>query len=501
MRRSRLVMMRCMFVLVMCWTCVPSRADSAPSSVLEGISGHQVAPVAPEQELELLFPQEVTPAYGGKKPGLEKEDKEKKVPKKVEVTGSNRFRYESKQNFDLIYDRPEVEPNQPDNDDNYLINQLKLNLDLRPTKYIQGHITFLDAREFASHQLDIDALDRTYRNSYQNEADFYEAWVKLKLGESPVWFQAGRMELTYGEKRLLGNSGWSNTGRSFDTLRLMYEKDDVKLDLFAANVVLIDSNGWDHASHHDNLLGAYATVKNLPHGLQDVYLIYRDSDAIPLEEYTAGTRIDGDEGNIDWNFEGVYQWGTSRDMVSPYFSKSLDLDQEAWAAHAEVGYTGKCHPLEPRLAFEYNFATGDEDPYDGKNNSFDQLFPTNHAPFGIIDFFGWKNMHDAVVKVSWKQTKKLELFTEWHAFWLDEEDRDAWYNSSQRVFRNANGADVSSFAGHELDLRAVYKFNGKTEFDIGYCRFFAGQYAADTAVAGAGADDADYVYVQTTWKF
>lgn len=484
-------MVCCAMVLVMMWACDRLQA--------EDVSGLQVAP-ATQTEVEAL---QVASRDGDKELGKKKGEKgkDKKAPKVFEVTGTDRIRYESKQNFDLIYDRPSVENGQSDNDDNYLLNQLKLNLDLRPNKYIQGHVTFIDAREFGSHQIDIDSLDTTYRNSYQNETDIYEAWVKLKLGESPVWFQAGRMELTYGDKRLFGNSGWNNNGRSFDTLRLMYEEDDFKLDLLAANVVRVDSNSWDHADHHDNVLAAYGTVKNLPQGLQDVYLIYRDNDEKALEEYTMGTRIKGDEGNIDWNFEGAYQWGTSRDSVAPYAGKNVDLDQNAWAAHAEVGYTEKDHPLKPRLALEYNFATGDEDPYDGQNNTFDQLYPTNHAPYGQMDFFAWKNMHDAALKLNWEQTKKLSLSTEWHAFWLDEESTDAWYNSSQRVFRNANGEDVSSFTGHELNLRAVYKVTKNVEFDFGYGHFFAGQYAADTAVAGAGADDADYVYLQTTCKF
>lgn len=299
---------------------------------------------------------------------------------------------------------------------------------------------------------------------------------------------------------LLGNNMWGNTGRSYDAARLLYEKEDVKIDLFVGNRVLVDSNAWDEPDHHDNLMGAYATIKNLPQGLQDIYLIYRDNNPAMLEEYTLGTRIVGDEGPVDWNFEGVYQWGTATDKVVPN-RKGEVLDQEAWAAHAELGYTWKTQPLKPRLGVEYNFASGDDDPLDSSNNTFDQLFPTNHVPWGIMDFIGWKNMHSIGSRLSWAQTRNLKITTEWHAFWLDEEQNDAWYDSTGRVFRNAAGKDVSSFLGHEFNLFATYKVSEKLEMEAGYGHYFAGQYAADTAPIGAGSDDADFVYLMTTYKF
>jgi hypothetical protein len=118
-----------------------------------------------------------------------------------------------------------------------------------------------------------------------------------------------------------------------------------------------------------------------------------------------------------------------------------------------------------------------------------------------MDFFSWKNLHDPHVKFSWQQSKKLKIGTEWHFFFLDEEDTDAWYNNSQTVFRNSGGRDVSSFAGHEIDIRATYKATEDLEIDLGYGHFFAGDYAADTAPAGGGGDDADFAYLQATWKF
>jgi hypothetical protein len=300
---------------------------------------------------------------------------------------------------------------------------------------------------------------------------------------------------------LIGALNWSNVARAFDTARLRYETEDVQLDLVAANVVVVDSNAWDNSNDDDNLLFAYGTFKNLPQGVQDLYLIYRDNDFLNKEIYTVGSRIAGKADCLDWNFEGAYQWGTSTDTIAPTVGGQQPLDHEAFAFHAEVGVTHKqaCH--KPRLAVGYNFATGDEDPNDDSNNTFDNLYPTNHGFYGYIDFFSWRNMHDPYLKLSWEANEKLKFQSHWRLFWLDEEANDAWYNAGGGVIRNAAGADVSSFVGHELDLVATYQVLKNLTLELGYSHFFANSYVDDTSPAGAPADDADFFYLQTVLTF
>jgi hypothetical protein len=415
-------------------------------------------------------------------------------------SGRVRTRFETKQNFDLIYDRNEVQPGRSDDDDNYFLSQFRLHLDVRPCEYLEGRVTLQDARVFGSHQIDIDALDEQSRNGFQNETDVYEAYVTLKFPDSPWKARLGRQEIDYGDGRLIGSNRWRNTGKTYEGGRLIYDRDDFTLDLFAVNVVLVDSNAWDKANEDDDILGAHASFTELPFGTQDLYLIHRNSDELAREIYTLGTLVKGGEGAADWRFEGAYQWGSAEDLVPPALTGQT-LDHEAWAISAEAGYTYKDHPLKPRLALEYDFATGDGDPNDGEDNTFDNLFPRAHSIQGWMDLFAWKNLHDPHVKFSWQQNKKLKIATEWHFFFLDEEDTDAWYNAGQRVFRNAAGMDVSSFAGHEFDLKGTYKATEDLELELGYGHFFAGDYATDTAPVGGGGDDADFAYLQATWKF
>ena len=67
-----------------------------------------------------------------------------------------------------------------------------------------------------------------------------------------------------------------------------------------------------------------------------------------------GARIDGKLPNlnaVDYTLEAHGQIGDIG-----------DLDQEAWAFAGRTGYTFKNVAWTPRIGFEYDFASGDEDP-------------------------------------------------------------------------------------------------------------------------------------------
>ena len=87
----------------------------------------------------------------------------------------------------------------------------------------------------------------------------------------------------------------------------------------------------------------------------------------------------------------------------------------------------------------------------------------------------------------------------YHAFWLDEEDTDAWYNAGTGVVRSAvPGTDVDPFVGSEIDITMKYPFfDNRLTAEVGYGHFFTGDYVDDT-----GRDtDADFVFIQSKLIF
>jgi len=119
---------------------------------------------------------------------------------------------------------------------------------------------------------------------------------------------------------------------------------------------------------------------------------------------------------FDYDAEFVFQNGELR-----------GLDLTAWAVHAGAGYTFDT-PWLPRLGLAYNHGSGDSDPNDADSETFQNLFASNHKPYGVMDVFSWQNMHELEVTLYAKPVRSVSIGAEFHAFWLASTD-DVWYRS------------------------------------------------------------------------
>ncbi len=202
-----------------------------------------------------------------------------------------------------------------------------------------------------------------------------------------------------------------------------------------------------------------------------------------LKEYALGNRFKGKKGAVDYGTECAIQLG-----------RRAHDEIEAWAFHQELGYTLSKTQGTPRFYAEYNHASGDRNPTDGIVGTFDNLFPTNHNKYGLIDFLALKNINNVMLGTSVKPRSKIQLTAEFHWFFLDAKE-SAWFNASGSVFRGAN-PNASTQLGEELDMYATYTFNKYLSALIGYSHFFAGPFAQDTG----GDDGANFFYTQLAFK-
>ena len=92
-----------------------------------------------------------------------------------------------------------------------------------------------------------------------------------------------------------------------------------------------------------------------------------------------------------------------------------DLDLLACALHVGGGYTFQNCPWKPRLYFEYNFATGDDDPTDGDIGTFQNLFPSNHNKYGVMDLFARQNLSSPDVRFRVQPIKQVTLETAFYS--------------------------------------------------------------------------------------
>ncbi len=410
---------------------------------------------------------------------------------RAKVGGQSRYRYEYRDDFNLNDAAYE--------DDSLQLLRNRLNLDvayLSDSGATPAHF-FAEGQE--AHAFTQSSVNKS--NVFVNELDLRQLYLELKSPwqKLPVTAKAGRQELLYGDQRFIGPLDWTNTARVFDALKVILTPNpQISLDLFISRVVRVEKKKWDTTPHSDNFSGIYLSTKPFRKQMDqvlDTFLFIRHNtdrtvagertgEKGPLKEYTLGNRFKGKKFDWDYGTEYAVQLG----------SRSHD-EIQAWAFHQELGYTFSKFFWTPRLYGEYNHASGDRSPADGKSQTFDNLFPTNHNKYGFMDFVGLRNIHDFMLGTSVKPHARLLLSTDLHWFVLDAKE-SAWFNAAGGTFRAAN-ANADTQLGEEVDLLATYKLTEHLGLMVGYSHFFAGPFAADS---GAHAD-ANFFYTQTVFNF
>ncbi|MEQ1859607.1 MAG: alginate export family protein [Chthoniobacteraceae bacterium] len=406
-----------------------------------------------------------------------------------------------------------------DNDDTWLLNRFRFGLAVRPARWLKLYAQFQDVREWDSDRPNVPGV----RGTEGGDSDLRQGYVELANYEAfPLGLTVGRQSFFYGDGRLIGDPRWNNFGRTFDAVKLRFQTKAFWLDAFASRPVQMKEEVFNDRDAADNLFGLYGGTEALGFQTTELYFFYRDKgdaqpDLDPTNKLdprgtwngpaqriaTVGTRWQSQKGGLhgwDYTVEAAFQWG---DVWTPDRSTPA-LDHHAFAAHVSGGYTFEKLTWHPRIGLEYDYASGDRDPADGRSESFQNLLASNHEKYGYMDEFAWRNLHDFRVQLKVDVIKDVQAELNYHALWLADTN-DYWFRSngvSTVRTTTPDGRDVrrigaDRFAGHELDF-VVKWFPAKwLQVDAGYSHFFAGDYLGDTGTR----DDADFGYVQATVKF
>jgi len=326
--------------------------------------------------------------------------------------------------------------------------------------------------------------------------DIRQAYVTLRpVAASSFSLTAGRMELVYGEERLIGGFNWSNIAQSFDGIKIRHQKSMWTTDLFAVRKVITEYDQLNQWNDEDTLLGLYTTGKVTSHHTLDLYYLFRDTGTAiafgphvgsgTLSESTIGFFFQGRElAGFDYGLESAYQFGNFGDQ-----------DISACALIIQIGYSLPFR-YTPRIGLEYAFGSGDDDPVDDTRNTFDNLFPTNHKFYGYMDRASLQNLKDLRLSFSLVPASKVKVQTDIHFLRLAE-TTDSLYSAARKPLRTSDDPSISDKVGTEFDLTAALPFGDHLSFLFGYSHFSAGDYLADTGPA----DNGEYFYMQTSLKF
>lgn len=373
---------------------------------------------------------------------------------------------------------------------------------------------FLDAR-----QLGADSGSGV-NNTMVDEADFiqgYLAWSQQNVWYSGIGVEvvAGRQTLNLGSRRLVARNVFRNTINSFTggKLRLTNYSDwqftgfvtlPVNRYPSTASDLLNDVHHFDEEDQHTLFSGGFLEVFNLPLNLNaELYLYHLDesdsaNNATRNRRYfTPGARlfIKPAKGKFDFQLESIGQIGSVRATTSA--NDHRDLQHLAWMQHFDSGYTFEI-PWSPRLAFEYDYASGDDHPNDQKDQRFDTLYGARrfeYGPTGIYGAFARTNIKSPGLRLNVSPREDLQLGVSHRAFWLASAS-DSWASTGLQDRTGRSGDAL----GQQLELSARYDFNSSLNFETGWTHLFKGHFAKN-APSAPNKQDVDYFYIQSQLRF
>jgi hypothetical protein len=438
-----------------------------------------------------------------------------------DIGGAVRLRYELKENGLGLPPVQDFRKTGADNDNSFFSSKL-----LARVGYTAKWWSFYIEGRNSSTTGD----DRNPNFESDGDADLQQAYVTLgNHKEFPVSLKLGRQELSYGDERLVGAFAWNNIGRVFDAAKVRWQTSWFAAEAFTSKIVLPDDNTFNAWNDYNQFSGLHITTKKIPKNTTEFYFFARNDGLgsavanagsfAPFQAgppardiYTLGARFKsnpGEFGNFDYTVEGAYQFGSWKRGAGVRAGQRDDHSASAFVANA--GYTFAEAFGTPRVALEYAFATGDENPNDNTHETFDNLYPTNHKFYGYMDFFSWQNIHDVRAIFTMKPHPSVSVALEGHLYWLAD-TADSLYNAGG-VARTTPGATVnggngyalnpgySNFVGSELNVIVGYTVNKFTMLEGGYGHFFPGDYVDSTWRNVGGSAGADWIYLQTVIRF
>jgi hypothetical protein len=433
-----------------------------------------------------------------------------------------RFRYERRDDHDLREDLRDR--------DTRTLGKIGFGIDARPLEPLRARVALRATRTW-----DRNLVNRAARIDLfgQDHLDVFEAFGEVgPLEGLPLSARVGRQTLAFGEERLLGPLEFVQNARSWDMARLRFESDDLTADAFWGRLVLFegyDDRNLNRPVETTDLLGVYASLRLLEGALTvEPFYIAKFDDNRPIlgERGSSGHHLLLHSPGVRavWKplpfilwADAVLQLGRrGRDDILAYGL----VGKAAWRAPEWL------RPLF-EIETELVYGSGDRDPADGRVETFDNLYPTNHKFYGELDLASWQNIQD------WRLTARFELYRArlhappperpedappryvwqraeealaphempfnlevgWHFLWLAT-PRDAWYNAALRPIRADPSGRAPRDLGGELDI--VFRVGG---LSIGVAQLFTGGFVRRTTPPGGDRGDPQLFYVEYNVTF
>jgi hypothetical protein len=386
----------------------------------------------------------------------------------------------------------------------------------------RGRWTF--AAEMQDSRSYLGDAGTAYSTSWVNPVDILQAYAEVEVkglpGQDSTTFQMGRMTLDIGSRRQLERVEFANVIFNYTGLHIK-SRTSTGAQWHALYVVPVTRLPTDRNALSDNNLSGDEEALNrrlwglhyirpntlekvLPGVTGELFVYGLDENDVknnqtPNRHYvTPGFRIyrAPKTGHWDMDVEGAWRFGTRR--MTSNASDQRNLKVEASTLHAHFGRTLDMK-WQPRLVIDYDYASGDKHPTDGRYDQYERLFGSRRTDLGNTGIHGPltpANISAPGFRVEVRPNARTDARVAYKAAYLASET-DSWVVAGVRDPQGRSG----SFIGHAFDTRARYWFKPKQILgEVGLSLLLDSEVGRN-APNGSRQGDTVFGYVQVTRYF
>jgi hypothetical protein len=289
----------------------------------------------------------------------------------------------------------------------------------------------------------------------------HEGWVKFKFKYN-LYFQIGKQEVFYDNKRLMTNANWNQIGFTHDAMRLGYKSKKLEIEtVFAKNQTSAYlGNIYIPEVPMYKMLNTLWISYNFGKknkisflGLSD---LRQKNDTVNIDyvRFTGGPIL-----NIKFNDIGI-------DIRTFYQGGKLQSGQDISAYYLNTDVKFPIYNKSAVVGFELMSGTDATDTANTTSTAFDIMYGTRHKYNGQMDYFSipsttkGSGLIDIYATIKIPVSKRVTVNGQWHYF------------SLQNNYVNTEGNTVSKYLGNEFDMTAKIKFNKIASLNLAYCMIF-----------------------------
>jgi alginate export protein len=412
-----------------------------------------------------------------------------------EFAGTHRTRYETLD--------PQFRAGFSDSDQAVAL-QTTLAFNWRRDAWLVG-VEIMDSRTYAND------LGSFANGTTTNALEPIQAYIAWRHGAST--FRVGRVAQDLGKRRFVARNRYRNTINTFTGIDWSWTSAErgaasafywVPMRLLPSDLesVLDNEIELDRGIRDSSFAGlfyqfpAFANQHRLEAYVFDTDVASSSDPALAFDLVTLGARAYRAPQASQWNYEveAALQGGESGGAVGGVARS--DLDHSASFLHFEIGYEFDA-PGSPNLMFQYDRATGDEDPTDAKIDRFNTLFGARRFDFGPTGIYGIaarSNIESPGVRVTFHPAPKWQGMVAYRSLRL-EAPRDVWAGSGWRDTSGAAGDSIGTHLEGSFTWTAI---PDRLTLETGFAHLWSGRFAEQTAGAAFRGDPQYYYFALTT---